>query len=108
LPPGAKSIELEDDKFILPPDFAPKHSPGLHLPEETKISAINIFELFFDSQAIDMVIQLTLSYAEHNKEKGRYAPLMRSHQLLMAILGVLILLGIHNVRKYGVFQKLKQ
>ena len=95
---------MEGDSFIQPPDFVPKCSPGLHLPEESKVSALEIFELFFDTSAINMIIQSTLSYVEHTKEKKRrYSLFMKTElnrQLLKAFLGVLILLGIHNVKNY--------
>ena len=105
IPEDAKSITIQDTGFIEPPEFRPTRTPGPHVAGKGDVSALGLFEEFFDDVAIDRVMQSTLSYAEQNKErkKGRYnlfkrKPLTRG--VLMAFLGVLILLGIHGVRNY--------
>lgn len=52
LSPEAKSIEIKDSDFVQPPEFTPQHSQGLHLPKESRIFAVDLFELFL------MVMQL--------------------------------------------------
>ena len=96
---------MPDASAVEPPPFQPRRPPGPHLPDTTELSALGLFEEFFDAVALDRLILATTSYAEHNKnrKKGRYAifkkkPLTRG--LLIAFLGVLILLGIHGVRNY--------
>ena len=105
LPPNAKSIEEKDSGAIQPPEFQPSRPPGPYVPDQSETSALGLFKLFFDDTALDMVVQSTLSYADHNKQrkKGRYALFSRkpfTRGILMAFLGVLILLGIHSVRNY--------
>ena len=69
------------------------------------MSALGLFKEFFDDSALDRIVQSTLSYAEHNKErkKGRYTLFQQkpfTRMVVMAFIGVLILLGIHGVRSH--------
>ena len=67
MPSEAKSIEIKDNDFVEPPEFMPKRTPGLHLPKDSNTSSIDLFELFFDSHAVDLIVKSTFSYAEQNK-----------------------------------------
>lgn len=60
---------------------------------------------FFYAHVINRIIRSTTSYAEHKKggKKSRYEHFVKkplTNAEVMAFLGVLILLGIHNVRNY--------
>ena len=52
-------------------EFVPLCQPGPHLPSDMQISALSLFELHFDDEAIDMLITDTLSYAEARKQSKK-------------------------------------
>ena len=89
----------------MPPfEFCPLRDPGPHVPI-SEVNAISLFELFFDDAAVERIVSCTLAYAEHKKnEKKRRYDLFRRRKLekaeIMALLGTLILLGIHKVRNH--------
>ena len=104
VPKEAVSIKIEDKQFVNPPPFQPAREVGPHLPDGCE-SPLELFELFFDANVINRIIRSTTSYAEHKKEekKNRYEHFTKNpltYAEVMAFLGVLILLGIHNVRNY--------
>ena len=104
IPKEAVSIKIEDKQFVNPPPFQPAREVGPHLPDGCE-SPLELFELFFDANVINRIIRSTTSYAEHKKEekKNRYEQFTKNpltYAEVMAFLGVLILLGIHNVRNY--------
>lgn len=89
---------------MIPPPFQPVREVGPHLPDDC-VSPLELFELFFDSNVIKRIIRSTKSYAEHKKEakKSRYVQFTKkplTYAEVMSFLGILILLGIHDVRNY--------
>ena len=99
------SITEKDTGFIPGDSFCPLRQPGVYIPQGKEISALSLFELFFDDESVSRIVHSTLSYAESRKEekKNRYALFMRkpfTKEEVRAFLGCLILLGIHNVHNY--------
>lgn len=99
------SITEKDTGFMPGEFFCPLRQPGVYVPDDKEISALSLFELFFDDESLSRIVRSTLSYAESRKEqkKKRYALFMRkpiTKEEVKAFLGCLILLGIHNVRNY--------
>ena len=98
-------IAIPDSAYNPPEEFCPLRDPGPHLPEDCELSALSLFEQFFDEQVINRLIKCTLSYAEFRKKAKpkRYTLFKKqpfSKEVLMAFLGALILLGIHSVRNH--------
>ena len=99
------SITVKDTGFMPGEWFCPLRQPGVYIPQDAEISALSLFELFFDDESINRIVRSTLSYAENRKEqkKKRYNLFMRKPLIkedVKAFSGCLILLGIHNVRNY--------
>lgn len=93
LPSEAIDINIKDSQFHEPDEFCPLREPGPYVPNGGAISALSLFELFFDAMVIARIISSTLSHAEAMKRNfGKVQ--------LMAFIGALILLGIHNVRNH--------
>ena len=98
-------IIMPDSTYKPPEEFCPLPDPGPNLPENCDISALSLFEQFFDEHVINRIIKSTLSYAEFRKQAKpkRYTLFKKrpfSKEELMAFLGALILLGIHSVRNH--------
>jgi hypothetical protein len=98
-------IIIPDSAYKSPEEFCPLRDPGPHLPENCDISALSLFEQFFDEHVINRIITSTLSYAEFRKraKPKRYTLFKKrplSKEELVAFLGALILLGIHSVRNH--------
>ena len=101
----SKPISEKDDGFQSTDDFCPIRDQGPHLPEGMEVSALSLFELFFNSTILDQLRTCTLAYAESKKEEKRKRYDIFSRQCLtneeiMAFIGSLILLGIHRVRNH--------
>ena len=99
------NITEKDTSFIPGECFCPLREPGVYVPQDKEISALSLFELFFDDKSVNRIVHSTLSYAESRKDekKNRYTLFMRkpfTKEEVRAFLGCLILLGIHNVRNY--------
>ena len=99
------NITEKDTGFIPAECFCPLREPGVYIPQDKEISALSLFELFFDGVSVNRIVHSTLSYAKSRKDekKNRYALFMRkpfTKEEVRAFLGCLILLGIHNVRNY--------
>ena len=99
------SISTIDVGFQPPNQFCPIREPGVYIPFDIEVSALTLFELFFDEVAMDRILKSTLSYAESKKEEKRKRlqlfmkkPLTKEE--LKAFLGALVLLGIHTVRNH--------
>ena len=102
LPGGVKSID-EEEGIELIDEFCPIREQGPHLPQDMEVSALSLFELFFDSVAVERICTSTLAYAEAKKTEKRYDLFTRQQftkAVLMAFIGALILLGIHRVRNH--------
>ena len=106
LPPDVKSIVVERDEGVQVRDeFGPICDQVPHLPAGMEVSALSLFELFFDNVAMERIHSCTLAYAESKKtqKKKRYDLFSRqplTKEELMAFFGALILLGIHRVRNH--------
>ena len=104
-PRGVKSISEKDEGVQLMDEFCPLRDQGPHLPEGMEVSALSLFELFFDNVVMERIRTCTLAYAESKKseKKKRYdlfAKQLLTKAVLMAFIGALILLGIHRVRNH--------
>jgi len=69
------------------------------------VSALSLFELYFDEAAIKRVIDCTLEYAEDRRssKQKRYNLFMKksiTEAEIKAFLGALLLLGIHGVQNH--------
>ena len=104
LPNAAIDISIVDDRFVRPPPFNPSRTPGPHLPPNTDLSAISLFELFFDNDTITHFVQATNAYAEEKKHKKamykRYKYKQLTNDEMKRFVTVLLLLGITGVRSY--------
>ena len=105
LPKNAVSILSKDTGFKEGNDFLPCRQPGPQIPDDVEVSALRLFELFFDDEVMERIIRCTLAYTESRKEhkKNRYTLFMRKEltkKECKSFLGSLILLGIHGVRNY--------
>ena len=105
VPKAAVNISECDTGFQKPDEFCPLRSPGPSLPELNEVSALSLFESFFNDSILDQIVGSTYAYAEAKKDskKGRYKLFMKKNfdkKQLMAFFGALILLGIHNVRNH--------
>ena len=105
LPSEAIDINIKDSQFHEPDEFCPLSEPGPYVASGGAISTLSLFELFFDAMVIARIISATLSYTEAKWEtkKKRYKLFMKRNfgkVQLMAFIGALILLGIHNVRNH--------
>ena len=99
-----KSIMVIDSGIQHLDDFFPLQQPGPHVPE-SEISAIPLFELFFNDDALERIVRCSLEYAESKKDskRKRYNIFIKkwlNREELMAFIGALILLGIHHVRNH--------
>ena len=54
LPGGVKSID-EEEGIELIDEFCPIREQGPHLPQDMEVSALSLFELFFDSVAVERI-----------------------------------------------------
>lgn len=80
IPKAAVSISVGDTKFQEPSDeFCPLRLPGPYLPEMNEVSALSLFELFFNDTILDQIVHGTYAYAEAKKEskKSRYKLFMK-------------------------------
>ena len=107
IPSSAKSITVEDTTFVraVPLDFVPVRCPGPHVPHGLSISPLSLFQLYFDADAIDRIMNSTLEYAEAKKTTfpAAYEELMKmslTKDHVYSFIAVLCLLGIHNVRNH--------
>ena len=105
LPSAAVDISIPDDNFEGAPEFQPRRTPGPHLPPNTDVSALDLFELYFDDTVITRLVESTVAYAEENKErkKSMYRRLKLrelNKEEMMRFIAVLLLLGITGVRSY--------
>ena len=65
LTPDVKSIVVERDEGVQVRDeFGPIRDQGPHLLEGMEVSALSLFELFFDNVAMERIHSYTLAYAE--------------------------------------------
>ena len=74
-----------------------------HLPPNTEIDPLVLFELYFDSNVVDWILQSTLAYAYHKKDHlidsyCKFIKISFTKAQLFSYIGVLILLGLHGVR----------
>ena len=104
LPTSAQSTIVIDSGVQHLDDFFPLQQPGPHVPE-SEISAILLFELFFNDDALERIVQCSLEYAESKKDPKRklYNIFMKkrlNREELMAFIGAPIHLGIHHVRNH--------
>ena len=105
LPLSAISIQIKEKADIAHDDFCPLREPGVYLPNNMDISALSLFELFFDETVLKRLLDSTLDYAELKQaEKCKRYRLFMKQKLtvteLKAYLGALLLLGIHSVRNH--------
>ena len=68
LPRSAVDISIVDSGFNSALPFNPARTPGPHLPPNYEISALSLFELFFDNDTITQFVQATNAYAEMKKQ----------------------------------------
>ena len=107
------NITEKDTSFIPGECFCPLREPGVYVPQDKEISALSLFELFFDDKSVNRIVRSTLSYAESRKDekKHRYALFMRkpfTKEGVRAFLGCLILLGYTTfaiIKRRGVSQE---
>ena len=105
LPHSAMSIKMKELVNIKHADFCPLREPGIYIPDDMDVSALSLFELFFDDVVLKRLLDSTLEYAELKKAEKckRYHLFMRQKLTtaeLKAYLGALLLLGIHSVRNH--------
>ena len=105
LPHSAISIKMKELVNIKHADFCPLREPGIYIPDDMDVSALSLFELFFDDVVLKCLLDSTLEYAELKKAEKckRYHLFMRQKLTtaeLKAYLGALLLLGIHSVRNH--------
>lgn len=105
LPHSAISIEMKELANIKHADFCPLREPGIYIPGDMDVSALSLFELFFDDVVLKRLLDSTLEYAELKKAEKckRYHLFMRQKLTtaeLKAYLGALLRLGIHSVRNH--------
>ena len=105
LPLSAISIQMREIADIAHYDFCPLREPGVYLPNNMDISALSLFELFFDEIVLKRLLDSTLEYAElkQTEKCKRYRLFMRQKLTvaeLKAYLGALLHLGIHSVRNH--------
>jgi len=101
-PLWAISIKLKENVNIVQDEFCPLREPGIYLPE-MDISALSLFELFFDETILQRLLDCTLEYAESKKRIKRYRLFMRQKMTiseLKAYIGTLLLLGAHNLHNH--------
>ena len=82
VPLSATSITVCHTKFREPPaSFVPLRHPGPRLPREAQmcVSALSLFELYFDNAAMTRILDCTLAYPEDRKvtKRKRYNLFMR-------------------------------
>ena len=105
MPEVAVNINICDTSQKSNDVFCPLRLPGPYLPRVNEVSALSLFKLFFNDSILDRIVRSTYAYAEAKKDskKSRYKLFMKKKFdkiQLMAFLGALILLGIHNVRNH--------
>ena len=64
LPLSAINIQMREKADITHDDFCPLREPGVYLPNNIDISALSLFELFFDETVLKRLLDTTLEYAE--------------------------------------------
>ena len=110
LPSGVKCITVKDVSFCPPVRdfFCPLREPGPHIPDSTEISPLALFELFFDDEVVERIIQSTLAYAEHKKDEmsvsyQNFMSISFTKLELFSYIGCLLLLSLLGVRnhRYG-------
>ena len=87
MPLSATSITVRDTKFREPPaSFVPLRHPGPHLPREAQmcVSALSLFELYFDDAAMTRILNCRLAYAQDPKvsKRKRYNLFIKDVSLL--------------------------
>jgi hypothetical protein len=105
LPCSAVDISIVDSGFNSALPFNPARTPGPHLPPNTEISPLSLFELFFDNDTITQFVQATNAYAEMKKQNKkamykRYKYKTQANDEMIRFMTVLLLLGITGVRSY--------
>ena len=105
LPSLAVDIATAEQNIPLPPPFNPTRTPGPHLPPDIEISAIGLFELFFNEEITQHLVDATIAYANAHKEKKpamykRFCFQELTRDEVMCFVCVLLLLGITGVRSY--------
>ena len=108
LPKNVKDIIERDTKFVAvggEDKFCPLREPGPHLPPNTEIDPLALFELYFHAKVVDRVLESTLAYAEKKKNELTisYCKFLRnpfSKAELLSYIGALILLGLHGVHNH--------
>ena len=78
MPDDAVPITVKDYGNLPESEFCPLRAPGPHVPL-TEVSALSVFELFFDDIMMDRTLTSTLAYAESkkNEKRKRYDLFMR-------------------------------
>ena len=104
-PSSAVSIDTSESQAPDAPPFSPNRAAGPHLPPDTELSAIGLFELFFSDDIITRLVGATNSYADLKKlSKPSTYKRFCYHELtdgeMRRFVGVLLLLGITGVRSY--------
>ncbi len=107
LPKGAINITVRDSAFVYPisNSFCPIREPGPHIPDDTEIDPLSLFELYFDNTVVERILESTLAYADHKKSEmnvsySKFMLLSFTKAKLFSYLGALILLGLHGVRNH--------
>ena len=100
-------ISQRDDTYVrlISNFFSPLRDIGPHLPDNSVIQPLALFELFFDDTVVDRILESTLKYAEHKKNEmsASYSNFMKqpfTKAELFCYLGALMLLGLHGVKNY--------
>ena len=106
LPEAACDISVTDNDFKEAPEFHPRRTPGPHLPPNINISALGLFQLYFDAAVITHAVESTNAYAEENKEKKpsmykRFGYKQLNNGEMLQFITALLLLGITGVRSYN-------
>ena len=93
--PIAVSITQKDNGFHCEEEFVSVHQSGLLLSSDEQMSALLLFELYFDDEGIDMLVTSTLSNAEARKEAKKIATsssVYTTKEEMMAFIGSPILM----------------
>ena len=79
--PIAVSITQKYNGFHCEEEFVSVHQSGLLLSSDEQMSALLLFELYFDDEGIDMLVTSTLSHAEARKEAKTIVQAVQCTQL---------------------------
>ena len=66
-----QSISIEDKEFKSACAFCRDRTPRPHLPPNTDVSAMGLFELFFDDEILTSLVNSTDAYAEIKEDQKR-------------------------------------